>query len=72
MKMVGVNRAPVRIRHSGRVGNSGRDTFEKKNGCYTLVVSEHPGFGSDPPIGSDQKMGATLSFYISVIGPIYS
>ena len=22
-------------------------------GCYTLVVSEHLGSGSDPPIGSD-------------------
>ena len=28
---VGVNRAPVRIRHSGRAGDSGRDTFENKN-----------------------------------------
>ena len=28
---VGVNRAPVRIRLSGRVGDSGRDTFENKN-----------------------------------------
>ena len=27
---VGVNRAPVRIRHSGRAGDSGRDTFENK------------------------------------------
>ena len=27
----GVNRAPVRIRHSGRAGDSGRDTFEKGN-----------------------------------------
>ena len=24
---VGVNRAPVRIRHSGRAGDSGRDNF---------------------------------------------
>ena len=28
---VGVNRAPVRTRPSGRAGNSGRDTFEKEN-----------------------------------------
>ena len=28
---VGVNRAPVRIRLSGRVGDSGRNTFENKN-----------------------------------------
>ena len=28
---VGVNRAPIRIRLSGRVGDSGRDTFENKN-----------------------------------------
>ena len=28
---VGVNRAPVRIHHSGRVGVSGRNNFEKEN-----------------------------------------
>ena len=28
---VGVNRAPVQIRHSGRAGDSGRDIFEKEN-----------------------------------------
>ena len=28
---VGVNRAPVRIRHSGRAEDSGHDTFEKEN-----------------------------------------
>ena len=28
---VGVNRAPVRIRHSGRAEVSGRDNFEKEN-----------------------------------------
>ena len=27
---VGVNQAPVRIRHSGQAKDSGRDTFEKK------------------------------------------
>ena len=27
---VGVNRAPVRIRHSGRANDSGRGTFENK------------------------------------------
>ena len=27
----GVNWAPVRIRHSGRAGDSGRDTFENEN-----------------------------------------
>ena len=31
MENVGVNRAPVRIRLSGRVGDSGRDTFENEN-----------------------------------------
>ena len=29
--MVGVNRAPVQIRHSGQVRDSGRDNFEKEN-----------------------------------------
>ena len=28
-------------------------------GHYTLVVSEHPGFGSDPPIGSNREGGVT-------------
>ena len=28
---VGVNRAPVRIHHSGRAEDSGRDTFENEN-----------------------------------------
>ena len=28
---VGVNRAPVPIRHSGQAGDSGRNTFEKEN-----------------------------------------
>ena len=31
MENVGVNRASVRIRLSGRVGDSGRDTFENEN-----------------------------------------
>ena len=30
IKNVGVNRAPVRIRLSGRVGDLGRDTFENE------------------------------------------
>ena len=39
IKNVGVNRAPVRIRLSGRVGDSDRDTFEnkiliKRNKCF--------------------------------------
>ena len=28
---IGVNRAPVRIRHSGLAGDSGCDIFEKEN-----------------------------------------
>ena len=31
MENVGVNRAPVRIHLLGRVGDSGRDTFENEN-----------------------------------------
>ena len=30
IKNVGINRAQVRIRLSGRVGDSGRDTFENE------------------------------------------
>ena len=29
------------------------------------MVSNHPGSGSDPPIGSDYKRGATASWYHS-------
>ena len=36
----------IRIRQPGQA---------KLRGRYTLVVSEHPGSGSDPPIGSDRK-----------------
>ena len=32
-----------------------------KKGCYTLVVSEHLGFGSDLLIGWDRKRGATFN-----------
>ena len=59
MKKVGVNKALVQICHSGRGEDSSHDTFEKKNGCYTLVVSKHLGFGSDPLISSDRKRGVT-------------
>ena len=55
MKTVGVNWAPIRIRHSSRVEDSGRNTFEKKKWVLHLVVSEHPEFGSDMPIGSDRE-----------------
>ena len=32
-------------------------------GRHKLVVSEHPGSGSDPPIGSNQKWGVTARTY---------
>ena len=54
MKTVEVNQAPIRISHSSRAIDSGRDTFEKKRVLH-LVVSEHLEFGSNPPIGSDRK-----------------
>ena len=58
---VGVNRAPVRIRHSGRVGDSGRDIFEKEN-LITRKIKEinraSPGFGLDSPIGADRARGS--------------
>ena len=54
---VGVNRAPVRIRHSGRAGDLGRDIFEKEN-LITRKIKElnrvSPGFCSDSPFGSDR------------------
>ena len=56
----GVNRAPVRIRHSGRAGDSGRDTFENKN-LITQKINEinraSPGFGSDSSFRSDRAWG---------------
>ena len=59
---IGVNRAPVQIRHSGRAGDSGHDIFEK----YNLITrrnkinkTERPrGFGSDSPIRSSQARGS--------------
>ena len=57
---VGVNRAPVRIRHSGRAKDSGRDIFEKEK-LITRKIKElnraSPGFGSDSPFGSDRAWG---------------
>ena len=58
---IGVNRAPVRIIHLDRAGDSGRDIFEKEN----LITrdnkrnkTERPqGFGSDLPIGSGRAGG---------------
>ena len=51
MITVGVNRALVQIRHSGR------DTFEKENliQCKSKELNEHPGTGSDPPFELDRK-----------------
>ena len=60
-KNVGVNRAPVRICHSGRAGDSGCDTFEKENliKCKIKELNGHPrGFGSDSPIGSGRARGS--------------
>ena len=36
------------------------DTGCRVGGSTSLMVSEHPRFGSDPPIGSDRRKGATL------------
>ena len=59
---VGVNRAPVRIRHSGRAWDSGRDIFEKKNVITQKNKrnkTECPrGFGLDSPFGSDRARGS--------------
>ena len=58
---VGVNQAPVRIRHSGRVGDSGRDTFENKS-LITRKIKEinqaSPGFSLDSSFGSDRAWGS--------------
>ena len=57
---VGVHRAPVRSRHSGRARNSGRKIFEKEN-LMTRKIKElnqaSPGFGSDSPFASDRAWG---------------
>ena len=59
---VGVNRAPVRIRHSSRAGDSGRDIFGKENLITRKIKKEinrvSPGFGLDSPFGSDQARGS--------------
>ena len=57
---VGVNRAPVRIRHSGQAGDSGRDTFGNKN-LITRKIKEinraSPSFGSNSSFESDRAWG---------------
>ena len=58
---VGVNRALVRTRPSGRAGDSSRDTFEKENliKCNIKELNGRPqGFGSDPPTGSGRARGS--------------
>ena len=60
-KNVGVNRALVQIRHSGRARDSGRDTFEKENliKCKIKELNGRPlGFGSNSPIGSGRAWGS--------------
>ena len=52
IKNVGVNRAPVQIRLSGRVGDSGRDTFEnenliRQNKCFEGII-ENVGVNRTP------------------------
>ena len=66
---VGVNRALVRIRHSGRARDSGRDIFEKENLITRKIKEinrESPGFGSVSPFGSDQARG---SLQILIVSP---
>ena len=61
-KNVGVNRAPVRIRHSGQAGDLGRDTFEKENlkKCKIKELNGRPRvFGSDSPTGSGRARGSS-------------
>ena len=58
---VGVNRAPVRIRHSGRAEDSGCDTFENKI-LITRKIKEinraSRGFGSDSSFWSNRAWGS--------------
>ena len=74
MKTVEVNRAPVRIRPSGRTGDSGRDTFTKKKNkqmkSKQKELNEHPGkrFGSANRVGPER--GVTLKWYQSIPDPI--
>ena len=71
MENVGVNRAPVRIRQSGRVGDSGSDIFEKENLNKTVNkknLTSVPGFSSDSPFGSDLTRGVATLFP-SVVSP---
>ena len=71
---VEVNRAPVRIRHSGRAGDSGCDIFEKEN-LITRKIKEinraSPGFGSDSPFESDRARGSLQTASLSVVISIY-
>ena len=58
---VGVNRASVRTRPSGRAGDSGYDTFEKENSikCKIKELNGCPrGFSSDSPTGLGRARGS--------------
>ena len=69
MKTVGVNRASVRIRPSGKAGDYGRDTFTKQTNKQTnkqmkkkKELNKHPRTDSDLPIGSNRK-GVLVCFF---------
>ena len=67
---VGVNRAPVRIRHSGRAEDSDRDIFGKENLItrkIKVINRASLGFGSDSPFGSDWARGSLQPQFESFI-----
>ena len=68
-KNIGVNRARVRISHSGRARDSSRDTFEEEKliKCKIKELNGHPrGFGSDSSIGSGRAgLGGRYTLVVS-------
>ena len=57
--MIGVNRAPVRTRHSGQARNSGHDTFEKKKTGVTFSGIRVSRIRFGPADRVEPKRGAT-------------
>ena len=61
MTTVGVNRAPVWIRHSGRARDSGCDTLKKKTGVtFSGIKASQIQFGPANRVGPKRDVTGTV------------